>query len=58
LFLYVIPQPTRLSATVGTTLLGGCLYFLVLSMIDTETRSMIKSIFMELLRKHRIPESA
>jgi hypothetical protein len=58
LFLYIIPQPTRLSATVGTTLLGGCLYFLVLSMIDTETRSMIKSIFMELLRKHRIPESA
>jgi hypothetical protein len=58
LFLYVIPQPTRLSATVGTTLLGGCLYFLVLSMVDAETRSMIKSVFKELLRKRRIPESA
>jgi hypothetical protein len=54
LFLYIIPQPTRLSTTVGVTLLGGCLYFLVLSVVDIETKNMIKSVFKELLRKRGI----
>jgi len=41
--LYLFPSPARLSATLGLTLLGGTIYFLVLSTIDRETRDTIRS---------------
>jgi O-antigen/teichoic acid export membrane protein len=45
--LLVIPHPTRLSLTVGLTVLGGIIYFAILTTIDHETRELIKSILNE-----------
>ena len=45
--LYIIPHPTRLSLTVGLTILGGIVYFATLTVIDWDTRELIKSIMCE-----------
>lgn len=55
LVLILVPIPTRVSTTVATTLLGGCIYFLLLSAIDEESRGIAKSATHELLRVLRIP---
>ncbi len=38
LLLYVLPHPTRLTVTVALTLIGGCVYFIILAIIDSESR--------------------
>jgi len=41
----LIPHPTRLSSTLGLTAVGGIVYLAVLMAIDSETRSLVTSIF-------------
>jgi len=45
--LYVLPHPTRISLTLGLTILGGIVYFAVLAVIDWETRELIRSAISE-----------
>ena len=54
LVLALIPTPTRVSTTVATTLLGGCVYFLLLSAIDKESREIAKSATQEFRKVLRI----
>ena len=58
LLLYVLPRPTRLTMTVALTLLGGCAYFVVLVVIDSESRGVVRDVLKEILRKIRPNESA
>lgn len=48
--LLVIPHPTRLSITVAFTSLGAVIYLTVLTFIDKETKSLVKSILEETVR--------
>jgi len=52
--LLVIPHPTRLSLTLGFTILGGIIYFAILATIDQETRELTKLILNETKSKLRI----
>ncbi len=58
LLLYVLPHTTRLTVTVGLTLIGGCVYFVVLSIIDSESRAVIKDAIKELPKIIKPHESA
>jgi Flp pilus assembly protein protease CpaA len=61
LLLYVLPHPTRLTVTVAMTLLGGCVYFIILAIVDSESRNIIKDTITELSKKNkpaRVPEIA
>jgi len=51
LLLYVLPHPTRLTVTVALTLLGGCIYFVLLTAIDSESKGVIRDVFKALLGK-------
>jgi len=51
LLLYVLPHPTRLTVTVALTLLGGCVYFVILAIIDSESKGVIKDVFKALSGK-------
>ncbi|MEM0313865.1 MAG: hypothetical protein QXQ41_04890, partial [Candidatus Bathyarchaeia archaeon] len=44
----IMPQPTRLSLTLGITALGAIIYLTTLAVIDVEARSLVKSIFQKL----------
>jgi len=48
--LLVIPHPTKLSTTLGYTLIGGIVYLSTLMAIDRDTRSMVRSIIEEAKR--------
>ncbi len=54
LALFLLPPPTRIITTLATALLGAILYFLLLSVIDEETRIIAKSARGELLKALRI----
>jgi len=54
LILYLLPSPTRLSVTLIETLLGGVVYFVVLSAVDKESRLTIRSAKNELQKMLRI----
>jgi O-antigen/teichoic acid export membrane protein len=54
LILYLLPPPARLSITLAETLLGGVIYFVVLSAVDNETKLIVKSAKKELLKMLRI----
>lgn len=58
LVLYVLPHPTRLTVTVALTLIGGCVYFVVLAIIDSESRAVIKDAIKELPKIIKPHESA
>jgi hypothetical protein len=58
LVLYVLPHPTRLTVTVALTLIGGCIYFVVLAIIDSESRAVIKDAIKELPKIIKPHESA
>jgi len=49
--LYVLPHPTRISLTLGLTILAGIVYFAILAVIDWETRELIRSILSEVKSK-------
>ena len=51
LLLYVLPHPTRLTVTVAMTLLGGCVYFIILAIVDSESRNIIKDTITDLSKK-------
>jgi O-antigen/teichoic acid export membrane protein len=51
--LLVIPHPTRLSLTLGLTVLGGIIYFAILATIDQEIRELIESVLNEAKSKLR-----
>jgi len=55
--LLVIPHPTRLSITVAFTLLGAIIYLTVLTFIDKEAKSLVKSILEEAIRIIKIKRS-
>jgi len=46
--LYLIPHQTRIATILAVTIMGGVLYLTVLSMIDKEARTLIKSILQEM----------
>jgi len=50
-FLLLIPHPTRLSTTLGYTLIGGILYFSTLTVIDRDARALVRSILTEVCSK-------
>jgi len=52
--LLVIPHPTRLSMTIAFTLLGAAIYLAVLTFIDNEAKSLLKSILQEFMRIMKI----
>ena len=56
--LYVFPHPTRLTITVALTLIGACVYFVVLSIIDSESKAILKKAIKELQKILKIHESA
>jgi hypothetical protein len=58
LLLYALPHPTRLTVTVALTLIGGCVYFVALAIIDSESRTVIKDALKELLKIIKPQESA
>jgi O-antigen/teichoic acid export membrane protein len=58
LLLYVLPHPTRLTVTVALTLIGGCVYFIILAIIDSESRAVIKDAIKELPKIIKPHESA
>ena len=58
LLLYVLPHPTRLTVTVALTLIGGCVYFIILSIIDSESKAVIKDAIMELSKILKLHKSA
>ena len=45
--LYILPHPTRLLLTVGLTIVGGIVYFIILAVIDWETRELVRSVISE-----------
>jgi len=55
--LLLIPHPTRLSTTVAFTFLGAVIYLTVLTLIDKETKSLVKSILEETGRIIKIGKS-
>jgi hypothetical protein len=46
--LYVIPHPTRIALTLAAGVAGGILYLAVLSAIDKDARTLIRSILHEI----------
>ncbi|MBS7656935.1 hypothetical protein KEJ33_03315 [Candidatus Bathyarchaeota archaeon] len=56
--LYIIPHPTRLSLTAALTLLGACVYFIILLVVDNESRTILKKVTNELQRIFEIQGSA
>jgi len=48
--LYLIPHPTRLALILAEAIVGGILYLALLSAIDKEARTLIKSILQEMRR--------
>ena len=58
LLLYALPHPTRLTVTVALTLIGGCVYFVALAIIDSESRTVIKDALKELPKIIKHQESA
>jgi len=46
--LFLIPHPTRLSATLGITAMGAIIYFMLLMAIDREVRALLSSIWQEI----------
>lgn len=46
--LYLTPHPTKLLVTLGTAVLGGILYIALLTAIDKEARTLIKSVIQEI----------
>jgi O-antigen/teichoic acid export membrane protein len=48
--LLVIPRPTRLSTTVAVTILGAAVYLAVLTLIDKEAKSLLKTVSEEAKR--------
>ncbi len=55
--LYVVPHPTRLSLTVALTLVGACTYFFILSVIDGESRAILRKVTKELQEALQIKAS-
>ena len=53
LMLYVLPHPTRLTSTVALTLLGGCVYLIMLAIIDSESRDIVKYAINEITAKFK-----
>lgn len=45
--LLAIPHPTKLSTTLGYTLIGGIVYLLTLMILDRDTRTIVRSIVEE-----------
>ena len=52
--LFLLPHPKRITTTLGTTAVGGIIYFALLTAIDKETRDLISSIWREIKSKIRI----
>jgi hypothetical protein len=48
LYFVFVPHPIRLTATLGVTVLGAIIYFLLLTAIDTEARELVHSIWEEI----------
>jgi hypothetical protein len=48
LFLFLIPQQTKLASILGITIIAGIIYFALLAAIDKETRGLIRSIWQEI----------
>jgi len=48
LFFIIIPHPTRLTTTLGLTVIGAIIYFALLTAIDKEARELIRSIWQEI----------
>ena len=55
--LLMIPHPTRLSMTVAFTLLGAVIYLTIITFIDNEAKSLVKSILQEFTRIMKISKS-
>jgi O-antigen/teichoic acid export membrane protein len=55
--LLVIRHPTRLLTTVAFTLLGAVIYLAILTSIDNEAKSLVKSILQEFMRIIKISRS-
>ncbi|MBS7614760.1 hypothetical protein KEJ18_03400 [Candidatus Bathyarchaeota archaeon] len=52
--LYFVPHPTRLSLTVVLTLFGAFTYFVILSIIDSESRTILRKVIRELQETFKI----
>jgi hypothetical protein len=50
LTLYLTPHPTRFALVLATCVLGGIIYLALLTVIDKEARTLIKSILREVKR--------
>lgn len=51
--LFIIPHPTKIHSTLGTTAMGGVIYFALLMAIDKEARSLAYSVWMEIKFKFK-----